>query len=164
MDRLDFPKRNYIVQITRFDPSKGIPDALASYAELRRKHMEHLQAEDTPQLVIAGHGAVDDPDGSRIFGQILELLEMEYSNFRVDVIAIRLGPTDQLLNALMSNGKVALQLPTREGFEVKVSEALHRGIPIVTTKARGIPLQIKHGKSGYLVEPRDSGAVAKPST
>jgi alpha,alpha-trehalose phosphorylase (configuration-retaining) len=161
MDRLDFPNRNYIVQIARFDPSKGIPDVLASYAELRRRHMEHLRAKDTPQLVIAGHGAVDDPDGSKIFDQTLELIETKYSDIRADVVVMRLGPTDQLLNALMSNAKVALQLSTREGFEVKVSEALHKGIPVVATKAGGIPLQVEHGKSGYLVEPGDSSAVAK---
>jgi alpha,alpha-trehalose phosphorylase (configuration-retaining) len=161
MDRLDFPKRNYIVQIARFDPSKGIPDVLASYAELRRKHMEHLRAKNTPQLVIAGHGAVDDPDGSRIFDQTLELIETKYSDIHADIVVMRLGPTDQLLNALMSNAKVALQLSTREGFEVKVSEALHKGIPVVATKAGGIPLQVEHGKSGYLVEPGNSSAVAK---
>jgi glycosyltransferase involved in cell wall biosynthesis len=53
----------------------------------------------------------------------------------------------------ISNAKVALQLSTREGFEVKVSEALHKGIPVVTTKAGGIPLQVEHGKNGYLVDP-----------
>jgi glycosyltransferase involved in cell wall biosynthesis len=61
----------------------------------------------------------------------------------------------------MSNAKVALQLSTREGFEVKVSEALHKGIPIIATKAGGIPLQVAHGKSGYLVEPGDYAAVAR---
>src|SRR4051812_12085556 len=74
---------------------------------------------------------------------------------------MRVGPTDQILNVLMSNALVALQLSTREGFEVKVSEALHKGVPIIATKAGGIPLQVEHGKSGFLVEPRDSSAVAK---
>ena len=160
MDVIDFPNRDYIVQIARFDPAKGIPDVLASYAKLRRTHMKHLDAKDTPQLVIAGHGAVDDPDGSRIFDQTLELLETKYADVRADIIVRRLGPTDQLLNALMSNAKVALQLSTREGFEVKVSEALHKGTPIIASTSGGIPLQVEHGKSGFLVEPGDSTAVA----
>jgi alpha,alpha-trehalose phosphorylase (configuration-retaining) len=160
MATLDFPNRNYIVQIARFDPAKGIPDVLASYAQLRRKHMGHLRAKDTPQLVIAGHGAVDDPDGSRIYDETLELIETTYSDIRSDIVVMRLGPTDQLLNTLMSNAKVALQLSTREGFEVKVSEAVHKGIPIIAAKSGGIPLQVQHGKSGFLVEPGDSAAVA----
>ena len=61
----------------------------------------------------------------------------------------------------MANAKIALQLSTREGFEVKVSEALHAGIPVVASQTGGIPLQIQHGKSGYLCEPGDNATVAK---
>ena len=161
MRRLDFPNREYIVQIARFDPAKGIPDVLASYAELRRKYMKDRPLEEIPQLVIAGHGAIDDPDATIIFDTTLDLLETKYNDIQQDVIVMRLGPTDQHLNSLMSNARVALQLSTREGFEVKVSEALHKGIPIIATKAGGIPLQVEDGKSGFLVEPGDSSAVAK---
>jgi hypothetical protein len=66
-----------------------------------------------------------------------------------------------VLNAVLSNAKIALQLSLREGFEVKVSEALHKGIPVIATRAGGIPLQIVDGKSGFLVEVGDSTAVAK---
>lgn len=65
-----------------------------------------------------------------------------------------------VLNALMSNSKIALQLSTREGFEVKVSEALHTGKPVIASRTGGIPLQIEHGKSGYLCNPSDNEAVA----
>jgi alpha,alpha-trehalose phosphorylase (configuration-retaining) len=60
----------------------------------------------------------------------------------------------------MSNAKIALQLSLREGFEIKVSEALHKGIPVIATNAGGIPLQIRDGKSGFLVEVGDVDAVA----
>jgi glycosyltransferase involved in cell wall biosynthesis len=66
-----------------------------------------------------------------------------------------------VLNALLANGKIALQLSLREGFEVKVSEALHAGIPVVASRTGGIPLQIVHGKSGYLTTAGDNDAVAK---
>ncbi|ORY17691.1 putative trehalose synthase-like protein [Clohesyomyces aquaticus] len=158
---LDYPNREYIVQIARFDPAKGIPDVLASYAEFRRTYMKDAKREDTPQLVIAGHGAIDDPDATSIYDETLDQLNKQYSDIKDDVVVMRLGPTDQLLNVLMSSAHVALQLSTREGFEVKVSEALHKGVPIIATRAGGIPLQVEHGKSGYLVEPGDSHAVAK---
>lgn len=61
----------------------------------------------------------------------------------------------------MANAKIALQLSTREGFEVKVSEALHAGVPVVASRTGGIPLQIQHGKSGYLVDVGDNDTVAK---
>ena len=61
----------------------------------------------------------------------------------------------------MANSKFALQLSTREGFEVKVSEALHAGKPVIASRTGGIPLQIEHGKSGYLVDAGDNDTVAK---
>lgn len=73
---------------------------------------------------------------------------------------IKLTVVCAVLNALMANSRIALQLSTREGFEVKVSEALHAGKPVVASRTGGIPLQIVHGKSGYLCTPGDNDAVA----
>ncbi|KAI4935710.1 uncharacterized protein J4E92_003001 [Alternaria infectoria] len=161
MRQLAHPDRKYIVQIARFDPAKGIPDVLASYALLRKAYMKDTPLVDIPQLVIAGHGAVDDPDATRIFKETETALNGEFNEFKDDVIIMRIGPSDQMLNALMSCAHVALQLSTREGFEVKVSEALHKGTPIIATLAGGIPLQVQDGKSGFLVKPGDHDAVAK---
>jgi glycosyltransferase involved in cell wall biosynthesis len=85
----------------------------------------------------------------------------KYSHLAESISVMRLPPSDQLLNTLLSSSYVCLQLSTREGFEVKVSEALHKGIPVIATKRGGIPLQIQHEKNGYLVEAGDSKAVAK---
>ncbi|CAI6333445.1 unnamed protein product [Periconia digitata] len=161
MYKLDYPARKYIVQIARFDPAKGIADVLASYAELRRVHMKDWKKEDSPQLVVAGHGAIDDPDATHIHRETLEALSSQYADIKDDVIVMRLGPSDQLLNFLMSSAHVALQLSTREGFEVKVSEALHKGVPIIATRRGGIPLQVEKGKSGFLVEAGDYKSVAR---
>lgn len=73
---------------------------------------------------------------------------------------MRLRPSDQVLNALLSKAKIALQLSRREGFEIKVSEAAHKGKPVIVTRAGGIPLQCRNGKSGFLVDVGDTDAVA----
>lgn len=156
-----FPARDYIVQIARFDPSKGIDTVVRAYGELRNNYLKDADIKDIPQLVIAGHSAIDDPDASLIFDEIMELIEKDYAEMANDISVMRLGPIDQVLNVLMSNAKVALQLSTREGFEVKVSEALHKGVPIIATNAGGIPLQVVDKKSGFIVEADDYKAVAK---
>ncbi|MCJ1396938.1 hypothetical protein MMC11_000130 [Xylographa trunciseda] len=161
MVKLAYPAREYIIQEARFDPAKGITDLIKSYGKLRQNYMKHLPEEKTPQLVICGHGAIDDPDASKIYDQTMEQLEKHYPDLKDDVSVMRLGPIDQELNALLSQAKVVCQLSTREGFEVKVSEALHKGIPVVASSAGGIPLQVQHGKNGFIVEPGDSDAVAK---
>lgn len=159
--QISFPVRDYIVQIARFDPAKGIDTVIKAYGELRRTHLKHLPKDQTPQLVIAGHSAIDDPDASLIYDKTMNLIDSTYPDLAPDISVMRLGPVDQLLNVLMSNAKVALQLSTREGFEVKVSEALHKGVPVIATDAGGIPLQVEHEKSGFIVEPDDHRTVAK---
>jgi len=165
MNELQWPARDYIVQVARFDPAKGIPNVIDSYARLRRLlRQSKLSEEEHPQLLICGHGAVDDPDASIIYDQVMALIHSDaYKEFAKDIVVMRLPPSDQLLNALMANGRIALQLSTREGFEVKVSEAIHAGIPIVAARTGGIPLQVEHGKSGFLTTPGAEGneAVAK---
>lgn len=153
MATLDWPNRKYIVQIARFDPAKGIPDVLKAYAHLRRDLMAGVPRSEAPQLVIAGHGASDDTDTERIFNDTIDRIDDRYPDLKHDIVVLRVGPTDQILNALLSSAHVALQLSTREGFEVKVSEALHKGKPIIATRAGGIPLQVADGKAGFLVQP-----------
>ncbi|KAJ6546539.1 trehalose phosphorylase [Mycena vulgaris] len=167
MHELQWPARDYIVQVARFDPAKGIPNVIDSYVRFRRllrSSASDLAEEEHPQLLICGHGAVDDPDASIIYDQVIQLIASEpYREFAHDIVVMRLPPSDQLLNALMANARIALQLSTREGFEVKVSEAIHAGIPIVAARTGGIPLQVEHGKSGFLTTPGAAGneAVAK---
>ncbi|KAK5994184.1 Trehalose phosphorylase [Cladobotryum mycophilum] len=159
MTELSWPDRKYILQVARFDPAKGIPTVIDSYAEFRRR-LEEEGVTDYPQLVVCGHGSVDDPDTSIIYDQTMMQLEGEYPELLDDVSVMRLEPIDQVLNCLIANAHVVLQLSSSEGFEVKVSEALHAGRPVIGTLTGGIPLQIKDKVDGYLVEPGDSDAVA----
>ncbi|KAI5784602.1 hypothetical protein EDC01DRAFT_722835 [Geopyxis carbonaria] len=164
MNRLDYPQREYIVQIARFDPSKGLPTVLDGYRKLRALYAEKSPGRPTPQLLVCGHGAIDDPDASIIYDEVLEHLDgPDFDDIRADIVVMRLGPSDQLLDALITTAKIVWQLSSREGFEVKVSEALHKGKPVIATRAGGIPLQVRDGHSGYLVKVGDSDAVAQKS-
>ncbi|TPX13378.1 uncharacterized protein E0L32_006108 [Thyridium curvatum] len=160
MTELHYPARKYIVQVARFDPAKGIPTVIDSYAEFRRL-CDRQGISDVPQLVVCGNGSVDDPDASMIFDQTMHQLETHYAHLMQDISVMRLEPNDQLLNTMIANAHVVLQLSTREGFEVKVSEALHAGRPVIATLAGGIPLQVKDKVNGYLVKPGDWQQVAK---
>lgn len=91
----------------------------------------------------------------------MEQIESQYAEFADDISVMRLQANDQLLNTLIAKSHVVLQLSTREGFEVKVSEALHAGRPVIATLAGGIPIQVKDKENGFLVKPGDSKAVAQ---
>ncbi|GFF43565.1 trehalose phosphorylase [Aspergillus udagawae] len=160
MPVINVPEDEYIVQIARFDPSKGIFDVVESYEKFYNRLTAALPDKTPPKLLICGHGSIDDPDGSLIYDAVVSHIEHNIP-YLIDQISImRLGPSDQVLNALMSKAKVALQLSTREGFEVKVSEAIHKGTPIIATRAGGIPLQIENNLNGFLVDVGDTDAVA----
>jgi alpha,alpha-trehalose phosphorylase (configuration-retaining) len=156
MDR----QRPYLIQIARFDPSKGMPDVIESYAALRKRLSE--EGKILPQLVIVGNGSIDDPDAVPIFNLVKEMiLRKNDHDLSRDIKVVRIFHMDQLLNALLRNCKVALQLSLKEGFEVKVSEALMRAKPVVAYNSGGIPLQIQEGVSGFLVEAGDIATVAR---
>ncbi|KAI9008064.1 hypothetical protein BC832DRAFT_530386 [Gaertneriomyces semiglobifer] len=159
---IDFA-RPYIIQIARFDPSKGIPDVLKAFRLLRRRmEGEGCSEHELPQLVLCGHGSIDDPDGNLVFEQVLSILEEDqYLSVLDDIAVVRLPPSDQLLDTLMRGAKVALQLSTREGFEIKVTEALAKGRPVVAYAAGGIPHQIHDGCNGYLVKIGDVDTVVQ---
>ena len=62
------------------------------------------------------------------------------------------GIGDLEVNAFQSGAQVVLQKSLREGFGLSVTEALWKGRPVVGGRAGGIPLQVFHGKTGYLVD------------
>ncbi|KAI9495770.1 hypothetical protein BDB00DRAFT_869990 [Zychaea mexicana] len=152
-------ERPYFVQVARFDPSKGIPDCLEAYSRLRdRLEKEDYDPAYIPQLVICGHGSIDDPEGAVIYEETHKRASrMTYAS---DVTVARLPPSDQLLNMILRNARAALQLSHREGFEIKVTEAHHKGIPVIAYDAGGIPLQIQDGVDGFLLPVGDTAAVA----
>jgi hypothetical protein len=43
----------------------------------------------------------------------------------------------------------------------KLTRDATHSVPVIATKAGGIPLQVQHGKSGFLVETGDNAAVAQ---
>jgi len=67
MNDLKWPHREYFVQVARFDPAKGIPNVIDSYARFRKlllAHSPNATEDEIPQLLVCGHGAIDDPDAS----------------------------------------------------------------------------------------------------
>lgn len=135
-----------LVQVSRFDKWKDPLGVLRVYALVKEKV--------DCRLVLVGSMASDDPEGPEIFEQVQKQAQ--------NLPDVHLLPvTDALLvNALQRAAAVVLQLSLREGFGLTVSEALWKGTPVVATKVGGIPLQVIHKETGFLVEPRDYKAAA----
>jgi alpha,alpha-trehalose phosphorylase (configuration-retaining) len=85
----------------------------------------------TDLIPSCGLSSVDDPESTWVYENTLCLIRDKYPNLKDDISLLHLLPSDQLLNALMTKTRIILQLSRYEGFEVKVSEALHRGKPVI---------------------------------
>lgn len=154
---IDLSNTEYLLQISRFDPSKGLIDCIDVFHEVCKKF-------DTPgteegkklHLILAGHGSVDDPEGMAVFNYLKKYIsKKEFENIRHRIKLVKVPPLDQCLNLLMTKAKVVLQLSKNEGFEVKVTEALLHEKPIVVSDAGGIPLQVFDGLSGFICQTRN---------
>jgi glycosyltransferase involved in cell wall biosynthesis len=69
--------------------------------------------------------------------------------------------SDEALHALYAGADVFVH-PTRfEGSSLVTLEAMAHGLPIVASRAGGIPDKVEHGRNGFLVEPGDVEALAQ---
>ena len=72
------------------------------------------------QLVLAGGGATDDPEGA----EVLEKVKNQAADDQ-DIHVLLLPPASHLeINALQRGSSVVLQKSLREGFGLSVAEAL----------------------------------------
>ena len=66
------------------------------FRNLLKEKSPDLSEDDHPQLLIVGHGAVDDPDASIIYDQVIQYIASEpYNIYQKDIVVMRLPPSDQ---------------------------------------------------------------------
>ncbi len=132
-----------ITQVSRFDPWKDHMGVIKMYQEMRKK-------EDC-QLVLIGDMASDDPQGPIIYHQIQQKAE------EIPGVTVLAEKNDLLVNALQDESAFVFQNSVKEGFALTVSEALWKGTPAIGTRKGGIPLQIRDGENGFLINNREEG-------
>ena len=130
--------RPVVTQISRFDYLKDPIGVIKAY-KLAKEHTDM-------QLVLAGGGATDDPEGPIIMEQVRQEADKDE-----DIFVLFLPPASDIeINALQRGSTVILQKSLKEGFGLTVSEALWKGKPTIAGAVGGIPLQIAHKYSGIL--------------
>ncbi|MGB7083351.1 MAG: glycosyltransferase, partial [Candidatus Acidiferrales bacterium] len=133
------PRRPILTQISRFDRLKDPVGVIQAY-KMVRKHTDC-------QLVLAGGGASDDPEGEAVLNEVKEAAGND-----PDVHILNLPPWSHLeINALQRASTIVIQKSLREGFGLTVSEALWKGKPVVASAVGGIPTQVIHKLTGMLV-------------
>src|ERR1700731_2676865 len=131
--------RPIVTQVSRFDRAKD-PVGVVQAFKLARKYVDC-------QLVLAGGGASDDPEGAAVLKEVKEAVGDDK-----DIIILDLPPWCALeINALQRASTIIVQKSIREGFGLTVTEALWKGKPTIAGAVGGIPNQIIHKLTGMLV-------------
>jgi len=137
-----------ITQVGRFDPWKD-PLGVIDVYRLVKKELPQVQL-----LLITGM-ATDDPEGWTYFEKTARHAGDDNDiHFLTDFK----GVSDLEVNAFQRASQVILQMSTREGFGLTVTEGLWKGIPVVGRGVGGIPLQVTNGSSGFLINSVEEAA------
>lgn len=147
MKELNIPMDKPIVlQVSRFDRFKDPIGVIKAYNIVKKYN--------DCRLVLAGSSAKDDPEGEQVLNEVLD-----YSGDDPDM-HILLLPTmsDREINALQRSASIVLQKSTKEGFGLTVSEAMWKEKPVIGGAVGGIPFQIIHGITGFLVHSVEGAA------
>ena len=139
-------KRPILTQISRFDRLKDPLGVIAAYRLIKKRH--------DCQLVLAGGGASDDPEGEAVLRQV----EQEAAK-DADIHVLLLPPSSDLeINALVRGSTLIFQKSIKEGFGLTVSEALWKKKPVIAGAVGGIKQQVINGVTGYLVHSPEGAA------
>jgi len=140
------PKRPILTQISRFDRLKDPLGVMQAYRLVRRRH--------DCQLLLAGGGATDDPEGEEVLREVREAAGDD-----PDIHILELPPFSDLdINALVRGSTVVMQKSLKEGFGLTVTEALWKRKPVIGGAVGGIRSQLLNGVTGFLVHSPEGAA------
>ncbi|MFZ5997021.1 MAG: glycosyltransferase [Nitrospirota bacterium] len=147
LERLRIPAdRPMILQVSRFDRFKDPLGVIQAY--------RMVKTYNDCILVLAGSPATDDPEGAAVLAEVTS-----YAADDPDIHVLLLPPfSDKDINALQRGATVILQKSLKEGFGLTVAEAMWKGKPVIGGATGGIPLQIVHGITGFLVHSVEGAA------
>ena len=138
-----------LVQISRFDPWKGIDMSINAYRIA--KEVENCQ------LVIAGGMASDDPEGIGAYSRICEATRGD-PNIHVIKLPDDIELSALEVNALQRAARIILQPSTKEGFGLVITEAMWKRKPVITREVGSIPIQVRCGTTGFFITSAKKGA------
>jgi trehalose synthase len=147
LSRLGVPRdKPILLQVSRFDRFKDPVGVINAYRMVKRR--------TDCRLVLAGGGAVDDPEGQVVLAEVREAAGRD-----PDIHVLELPSNAHLeINALQWAATVVLQKSTREGFGLTVAEAMWKGKPVIGGTAGGITVQIVYDLTGYTVNSVEGAA------
>jgi len=136
-----------LTQISRFDRFKDPLGVINAF--------QLLNGSVDAQLVLAGGGATDDPEGAAVLEEV-----QDASRNDERIIVLMLPPdAHRTINALQRASTIVIQKSLQEGFGLTVTEAMWKGKPVIGGNVGGIRLQVHNYHTGFLVDTPEGAAL-----
>ncbi len=139
--------RPIALQVSRFDRFKDPLGVVHAY-KLAKKFFPSLQ------LVLAGGGAVDDPEGAEVLKEVQDSIHGD-----PDIHILFLPNVPRIINCLQRGADIVLQKSLKEGFGLTITEALWKRKPVIGGDTGGIRLQVFNYHTGFLVNTPEGAAL-----
>jgi len=141
------PDLPMILQVSRYDRFKDPLGVVEAYK---------LASKLTPlQLVLAGGGATDDPEGEIVLREVRQAAQ---GSPNIHVLLLP-ASAHRTINALQRRADIVLQKSIREGFGLTVAEGMWKGKPVIGGDTGGIRLQVINHYTGFLVSTPEGAAL-----
>jgi glycosyltransferase involved in cell wall biosynthesis len=138
------PARPLLLSVGRLEAYKGFGDVLAALARLQAR----AALGPDWRWVLVGEG----PRARALARQAAPLAPH---------VRLLGRASETLLHALYARAQLLVHATRYEGSSLVTLEAMAHGLPVVATRAGGIPDKVRDGETGRLVEPGDVTALAE---
>lgn len=177
-DDLGLLTRPVVTQVSRWDRLKGFLPLMQGFASFKEQ-LESEPPEDEletrrlglTRLVLAGPdptSIADDPEGVDVLEELKAAWVALPAAVRGDVALLALPMADLEQNALIVNAlqrvsTVVAQNSLREGFGLTITEAMWKGVPVLSnSRACGPRQQVRDGVDGRLIgNPEDPAEIGR---
>lgn len=140
-------ERPILTQVSRFDRFKDPIGVIQAYKMVKDK--------ERPQLILAGGGAADDPEGAAVLEEVERAAGDDPDIHVLDLPA----DSHRAINAIQCASDIIIQKSTKEGFGLTVTEGLWKGKPVIGGDVGGIRLQVHNFHTGFLVNSPEGAAL-----
>lgn len=142
------PERPMVIQVSRYDRFKDPLGVIQAY-RIARTFVPGLQ------LVLAGGGASDDPEGDVVLEEVRKAADHDPD------VKVLLLPSDahRTINALQRASDLVLQKSLKEGFGLTVTEGMWKSKPVIGGDVGGIRIQVIDHHTGFLVRTPEGAAL-----
>lgn len=142
------PEQPMILQVSRYDRFKD-PLGVIQAFKMAKEFIPTLQ------LVLAGGGASDDPEGEIVLEEVRHATNGD-PNIHVLLLP---GDAHRTINALQRAADIVLQKSVKEGFGLTVTEAMWKNKPVIGGDTGGIRIQVINYHTGFLVTTPEGAAL-----